>query len=530
MPFDLSIAEGSTFVTGKYGRGFNGIANMPAGVIAGQSSVTLECWMRTTDTGTGIGCIIGGNNNPLLGVENGKAYAAIAIPGYLSITSTTVVNDGNWHHLALTVDTVAGSKLWVDGVVAGSTASTCVINDSNLAVGVQWGVGRVYVGDMDDVAVTAGIKYTASFTPGPVLNNQSGLLAVWHFSDNGIDSKGIVDPVEPAATAYTFTGPTSGTVGFASGNFTVAANGILAGSVTVTPSASNGTFTPSSVTLTESARSATFTHTAASAGARTITTTNNGSLTNPAGISFNAQAADTTAPTFVSAVVNDARPNIILVTMSEALANSVPPPSALTPSLGRTVTAVGAPTGATFPVTINTPYKFGDVVTLAYTAPGTNPRLQDASTAPSPNVTATFAAQPVTNNVASVPAGIARVLNDISKGLWQALTGADLAPMINEATPNQSTYISTTGSEPCELALAPVPDPGTSSNQVVSVVVEMEAGGRLAVNLKQGSTLIASRTFEYVQAGFSTVEARLTSSECDAITNYSDLRIELKPN
>jgi hypothetical protein len=97
------------------------------------------------------------------------------------------------------------------------------------------------------------------------------------------------------ATGYSLSGPGAGGVGTPSTNFTVTitpAGGAVTGTVTVTPSDSGGggTFTPSTVALTTASPSATFTYTAASAGTKTISTTNNGGLANPSSLSYIASA------------------------------------------------------------------------------------------------------------------------------------------------------------------------------------------------------------------------------------------------
>lgn len=89
-------------------------------------------------------------------------------------------------------------------------------------------------------------------------------------------------------TAYTLSGPTSCAIGLASEPFTVQlGNGFLSGTAIITPSDGGGagTFVPASASLTNTTRSATFTYTAASAGVKTISTTNNASLTNPSPLS-----------------------------------------------------------------------------------------------------------------------------------------------------------------------------------------------------------------------------------------------------
>lgn len=84
--------------------------------------------------------------------------------------------------------------------------------------------------------------------------------------------------------ALTLVGPSSGTVGVASTNFTLGVSGgALADNVIVTPTASSGSFTPSTVTLTPGTPTGTFTYTPFVAGAMTVTLVNNsaGALLNP---------------------------------------------------------------------------------------------------------------------------------------------------------------------------------------------------------------------------------------------------------
>ena len=100
------------------------------------------------------------------------------------------------------------------------------------------------------------------------------------------------------ATAITLTGPSSGTVGSPSTNFTVGANGTITGTITVTPNdgGDGGTFSPTSVAISAASPTAIFTYTAANAGSPTATVnvTNDGGLTNPAGIAYSATAPNAT--------------------------------------------------------------------------------------------------------------------------------------------------------------------------------------------------------------------------------------------
>lgn len=109
--------------------------------------------------------------------------------------------------------------------------------------------------------------------------------------------------------------------------------------------------------------------------------------------------ADTTAPAVSSAQVANASPAVIAITMNETLANSAPPASAFTVSGGKTVSSVSI-SGAVVSITVSAAYAYGDAITVNYTAPNANPRLQDAAA----NPVASFTGRAVTNNI-SAPAG-----------------------------------------------------------------------------------------------------------------------------
>jgi hypothetical protein len=93
-----------------------------------------------------------------------------------------------------------------------------------------------------------------------------------------------------------WSGPSFGTVGVPSSNFTVTVvGGMISGTLTamMSDAANGGTFTPTTVTITEGSRSATFTYTAVSTGVKTLSMTNNGGLTDPDPLSFTAVAEPT---------------------------------------------------------------------------------------------------------------------------------------------------------------------------------------------------------------------------------------------
>lgn len=94
------------------------------------------------------------------------------------------------------------------------------------------------------------------------------------------------------ATAVTFTGPLSGTVGVQSSDFTIGANGAITGTINVTVhDSSDGSWTSSTVALDPTHTTRTTKYTAASSGTKTLFITNDRALTNAPARSYTANPA-----------------------------------------------------------------------------------------------------------------------------------------------------------------------------------------------------------------------------------------------
>jgi hypothetical protein len=128
----------------------------------------------------------------------------------------------------------------------------------------------------------------AGFAPtNPLLQNADHETAAATTSPTGgwIGAVQGAVPVTPA-TAHTLTGPASGHAHTASSNFTVTPNGSFTGTITPNDGGKGGAFTPASLSWSASNVAKTFTYKPSTAGARTIATTNDGGLANPAGITY----------------------------------------------------------------------------------------------------------------------------------------------------------------------------------------------------------------------------------------------------
>jgi uncharacterized repeat protein (TIGR02059 family) len=121
-------------------------------------------------------------------------------------------------------------------------------------------------------------------------------------------------------------------------------------------------------------------------------------------------------PAYVSSVISDAAPTQISLTFDQSLVNTVPAASAFTVmvnSVARTVNTVSV-SGTTVTLVLSSAALNGDVVTVAYTQPGSN-QLQNAAG----GMVLSFSAKSVNNNVgvANLPPVISVVSPDtVSSG------------------------------------------------------------------------------------------------------------------
>ncbi|MBW8332469.1 MAG: fibronectin type III domain-containing protein [Prolixibacteraceae bacterium] len=123
-----------------------------------------------------------------------------------------------------------------------------------------------------------------------------------------------VIPKAPAATGFLFTGPLSGSVNSPSANFTVIPNNLFTGTITITPTGPGSVGLSSKVlTFSNSSTAQTFTITPTVAGSVTLTATNNGTLTNPANLTYTLNAIVPDAPTTLVAAAGDTSATVTFI-------------------------------------------------------------------------------------------------------------------------------------------------------------------------------------------------------------------------
>lgn len=133
--------------------------------ITGTNARTMEAWIKTTDTEAPI--VSWGTDAVgekwIFRVQDGNGTAgAIRVEvnsGY--IVGSTVVSDGEWHHVAATFEddgspNVADIKLYVDGVLETTSAVGALTIDTAIGNNVKIGVdhhNRYFNGQMDEVRI-----------------------------------------------------------------------------------------------------------------------------------------------------------------------------------------------------------------------------------------------------------------------------------------------------------------------------------------------------------------------------------------
>ncbi|MEM7626058.1 MAG: cadherin-like domain-containing protein [Planctomycetota bacterium] len=141
-----------------------------AGNFAGLGEGTVSAWVNFTSAALGIIADLANTSASdyfSFYVNSGQVYWGIWAGGAAQVraNSAVTINDGAWHHLAVTVD-AGGNRLFIDGVEltgaavthsAGSAANTIFLDDlaghDDFQIGAYAGPGGEFNGLIDDVRI-----------------------------------------------------------------------------------------------------------------------------------------------------------------------------------------------------------------------------------------------------------------------------------------------------------------------------------------------------------------------------------------
>jgi cysteine-rich repeat protein len=212
---------------------------------------TLEFWMKATTGDNGAGTCGAGGDGWIFGnimfdrdvygsgdfgdfgvslFENAIGFGVAVGANSNTICGSTNVDDGAWHHVAVTRTSSSGAlQLFVDGVSDGSGSgptgnasyrdgrATTFPADPFLVIGAEkHDAGATYPsysGFLDEVRLSNVVRYTTNFTPpSAVFNTDASTVALYHFEDgpagNCATGTSIVDSSGAAG------GPSNGTCRF----------------------------------------------------------------------------------------------------------------------------------------------------------------------------------------------------------------------------------------------------------------------------------------------------------------------------
>ena len=168
--------------------GYNGVP--------GPQSRTIEAWIKVPSGATPEAAFISwGVDLPgekfFVRLEGGKLRCEVGL-GY--IVGSTLLNDGNWHHLAVTLSDdgsmdIIEAQLYVDGILeAPSTSSSRLLNtsaDNSVRIGSDT-EGNYFAGQLDEVRIWNLVRTTAEIleTKDSCLNGvEPGLEAYYRMQE-----------------------------------------------------------------------------------------------------------------------------------------------------------------------------------------------------------------------------------------------------------------------------------------------------------------------------------------------------------
>ncbi len=199
------------------------------------------------------------------GSPTGSFTYTPASTGAKNISTTNNGSLGNPITIVYTVTSGVATAITMSGPISGTVGSP----SSNFSIGANGSItGTVVITPSDSgqggtftpatVSISSGTP-TATFTYTAA---SAGAKTIAVINNGSLTNPSNVTYTATLAnaTAVTMSGPTSGTVGVASTNFTIGANGTITGTVVVTPSDSGGggAFTPTSVSISSGTPTATF--------------------------------------------------------------------------------------------------------------------------------------------------------------------------------------------------------------------------------------------------------------------------------
>lgn len=172
---------------------------------------TVEAWIKTNSPSADGNLIAKKVDATLANVGYLVKYinATNSVTAYLSdgttqitVTNAANVNDGGWHHIALTADRNGSAYLYVDGTAGAAQDMNSVVNTISNAQNLIIGSG--FKGMIDEARISNTLRYAANFTASKLMpfTPDTTTRALYHFGEtyitlrNAVVARGGIDVVK----------------------------------------------------------------------------------------------------------------------------------------------------------------------------------------------------------------------------------------------------------------------------------------------------------------------------------------------
>ncbi|WP_299246469.1 LamG-like jellyroll fold domain-containing protein [uncultured Aquimarina sp.] len=225
---------------------------------------SVDFWIKTTD---GSGGVINkftpdGNSGWRINLDGGRIefYYYASASNYVTrlLSPATSVNDGNWHHVAVTLNS-GNARCYIDGVLARSTGWNGTATATTTTADIQLGyaaadapsgdTGGYFDGQLDELRIWT--KTLSEFEVGQLNGcttdmSQAGLTASYNFNEGiaAADNSGLTTLADGSGnnyngtlTNFALTGATSNWIDAADNNVSGSCDCVVTGDVTLTTQA-----------------------------------------------------------------------------------------------------------------------------------------------------------------------------------------------------------------------------------------------------------------------------------------------------
>ncbi len=233
---------------------------------ASQNSLnfSVDFWIKTTD---GLGGVINkftpdGNSGWRINLDGGRIefYYYASASNYVTrlLSPATLVNDGNWHHVAVTLNS-GNARCYIDGELARSTGwngtATATTTTANIQLGYavadspSGDTGGYFDGQLDELRIwtkTLSAFEVTQLNRCTTNMSQSNLIASYNFNTGiaAADNSGLTTLTDNSGNSFNgtlsnfaLTGATSNWIDASANNISGSCDCVVAGGVTLTTQA-----------------------------------------------------------------------------------------------------------------------------------------------------------------------------------------------------------------------------------------------------------------------------------------------------